>query len=106
LDGKIGLGGSMSIDPLLNWISGRTTMLKKELDVEKKEYTIRKLNDWFENSFYIERFKIPEDYIQGFQYYLADNLTFANAVKSKNKTLAIFIMGEVANEYLKLIGEK
>lgn len=29
-------GGSVSVDPLLNFLSGRTAMLKKELAVEKK----------------------------------------------------------------------
>src|SRR5690606_20515215 len=34
---SIGLGGSVGLDPVLNWMSGRTAMLKKEVEVEKKE---------------------------------------------------------------------
>lgn len=101
-----GLNTKVSFDGILNSISGRTTMLKKEVAVERKEYTIRKLNEWFEDNFYIERLKIPADYIKGFQYYLAENPEFESAVKSKNKTLAVFIMGEVATSYLKVINEK
>jgi hypothetical protein len=99
-------GGIVPLNPILNAISGRTTMLKKEIEVEKKEYTIRKINEWFEKDYYTTKFKIPTEYVNGFQYYLADNLSFAKAVKSKNKTLAVFIMGEVASEYLEIINEK
>lgn len=34
--GEMSIGSIISVDPLLNWISGRTKMLKKELEVEKK----------------------------------------------------------------------
>lgn len=101
-----GLNTKVSFDGILNSISGRTTMLKKEVAVERKEHTIRKLSEWFEDSFYIEKLKIPADYIKGFQYYLAENMRFESAVKSKNKTLATFIMGELAGNYLKVINEK
>lgn len=101
-----GLNTRVSLDGILNSISGRTTMLKKELAVERKEYTIRKLNEWFEESFYTEELKIPADYVKGFQYYLVENTRFEDAVKSKNKTLATFIMGEVAASYLEVITEK
>ncbi len=101
-----GLNTQVSLDGILNAISGRTTMLKKEVAVERKEYTIKKLNEWFEDDYYTEHFKIPTDYIKGFQYYLAENIHFENAVKSKNKTLTIFIMGEIAASYLEVINEK
>jgi len=98
-------GGIAPLNTILNAISGRTNMLKKEIEVEKKEYTIRKLNEWFEAEFYTERFKIPIDYILGFQYFLADDPHFESAVRSKNKTLTVFLMGEVAVNYLKSIQE-
>ena len=31
------LGGSLAVDPILNAINGRTAMIKKEIEVEKKE---------------------------------------------------------------------
>jgi hypothetical protein len=98
-------GGIVPLNPILNAISGRTSMLKKEIEVEKKEYTIRKLNEWFEANFYTERFKIPTAYIEGFQYFLADDPQFESAVRSKNKTLTVFLMGEVAVTYLNSIQE-
>jgi hypothetical protein len=94
-----GLNTKVSFDGILNAMSGRTTMLKKEVAVERKEYTLRKINEWFEEDFYTEQLKIPADY-------LAENIHFENAVKSKNKTLATFIMGEIAASYLEVINEK
>lgn len=102
----IGLSTAVSLDRIINSISGRTSMLKKEVAVERKEYTLRKLNEWFEESFYTNELKIPADYVKGFQYYLVENTPFEDAVKTKNKTLATFIMGEIAALYLEVINEK
>jgi hypothetical protein len=96
-------GGIVPLNPILNAISGRTNMLKKEVEVEKKEYVIRKLNDWFEDDYYYEKHKIPKNYIEGFKYFLADDSEFMIAVKSKNKTYVKFLMGESAAAYLQII---
>lgn len=101
-----GLNTSVSFDAILNSITGRTAMLQKEVEVEKKEHTIKRLNEWFEDNFYTDKFKIPVEYVKDFQYYLAENTKFVTAVKNKNKTLAIFIIGELSSEYLKIINEK
>ncbi len=39
-----GLNTKVSFDGILNSISGRTAMLKEEVAVERKEYTLRKIN--------------------------------------------------------------
>ncbi len=101
-----GLNTSVSFDAILNSFSGRTAMLEKEVEVEKKEHTIERLSIWFEDNFYTDKFKIPVDYVKGFQFFLVENTKFVNAVKSKNKTLAIFLIGELSSEYLKIINEK
>ena len=75
------------IDGLLNKISGRTAMLKKELVVEKKEGLLLKIELLFENKYYIETLKIPADYIKGFQYYCIEDSSLAAAIQSKNKTM-------------------
>lgn len=101
-----GLNTSVSFDAILNSFSGRTAMLQKEVEVEKKEHTIKRLDEWFNDDFYTNKFHIPAEYVKGFQYYLVENTNFVKAVKSKNKTLAIFIVGELSREYLKIINEK
>lgn len=95
-------GGILPIDPVLNWISGRTAMLKKEVAVEKKEFLLDKILDLFGEKYFTETLKIPEEYIKGFQYYVVEDLKFAEAIKAKNKTMATFIMNELAVKYKEL----
>ena len=94
--------GGMSVDGLINSISGRTSMLKKELVVERKEMLQAKTSDYFERSYFVETLNIPEDYVDGFMFYIVENERYTRAMKDKNKTMATFILSELATEYLKL----
>ena len=94
--------GGMSVDGLINSISGRTTMLKKELVVERKELLQAKTSDYFERKYFIETLKIPDEYVDGFLFYIVENEKFVNAMKDKNKTMATFVLSELVVEYLKL----
>lgn len=96
--------GGMSVDGFLNSVSGRTAMLKKEVAVERKEIVLKKLEDLFETNFFINKLKIPSEYVKGFKYYVVEDEKFVNAVNSKNKTMATFVLGDLAVEYLKLNG--
>lgn len=98
--------GGMSVDGMINSISGRTAMLKKELVVERKEFMLRKITDQFEEAYFIETLKIPREYVKGFQYYLTENPEFTSAMNDKNKTMATFIMNRLATEYIDLLVEK
>ena len=91
------------IDGLLNKISGRTAMLKKELVVEKKEGLLLKIELLFENKYYIETLKIPADYIKGFQYYCIEDSSLAAAIQSKNKTMILFLIVPLAEKFNKII---
>ena len=91
------------IDGLLNKISGRTAMLKKELVVEKKEGLLQKIELLFENKYYIETLKIPADYIKGFQYYCIEDSSLAAAIQSKNKTMILFLIVPLAEKFNKII---
>lgn len=94
--------GGMSVDGLINSISGRTTMLKKELVVERKELLQAKTSDYFERKYFIETLKIPDEYVDGFLFYIVENEKYVNAMKDKNKTMVTFVLSELAVEYLKL----
>ncbi len=91
--------GGMSVDGLINKISGRTSMLKKELQVEKKEKLLEKFDTMYEEAFFVETLKIPAEYIKGFQIYALDDVQFVSALKSRNKTLATFLLAEISNQY-------
>jgi len=95
-------GVSLSFDAILNAISGRTTMLKNELVVERKELLQAKTSDYFERKYFIETLKIPDEFVDGFLFYIVENEKFVNAMKDKNKTMATFVLSELAVEYLKL----
>ncbi|WP_333810289.1 carboxypeptidase-like regulatory domain-containing protein [Flavobacterium sp.] len=94
--------GGMSVDGLINSISGRTTMLKKELVVERKEMLQAETLDYFERKYFVETLKIPDEYVDGFLFYIVENEKFVNAMKDKNKTMASFVLSELAVEYLRL----
>jgi hypothetical protein len=96
-------GGILPLDPIINAISGRTAMLKKGIIIEKKEMLLAKMQYLFEDKYYTETLKIPEDYIRGFQYYCIDDADFAKALKSKNKTLIMFKIIPLAQKYLDII---
>lgn len=105
-DAQIGTNTSIGLDPILNWMSGRTTMLKKEVEVEKKELMLTKIQNLYEAEYFVETLKIPEDFVKGFQYYIVEDAKFVEALKAKNKTMATFIMNELAVTYKDLIAVK
>jgi hypothetical protein len=94
--------GGMSVDGLINQISGRKAMLKKELLVERKELLQEKTLNYFDEEYFIKTLHIPEDYVDGFVYYIADNVPYSNAMKNKNKTQATFILSQLAVEFLNI----
>lgn len=94
--------GGMSVDGLINSISGRTSMLKKELVVERKEMLQTKTSDYFDRKYFVETLNIPDEYVDGFLFYIVENERYGRAMKEKNKTMATFILSELATEYLKI----
>jgi hypothetical protein len=99
-------GGLVSVDAIINLISGRTAMLKTELMYEKKSLLLEKISNNFDDLYFTETLKIPSDYVQGFKYFIVEDKFAVEALKNKNKTLASFLIGELAVKYLKLIANK
>ena len=103
---QFGTNMAVSVDGILNAISGRTTMLKKELQVERKEYIMNKLNNWFDDNYFMEKLKIPKEYVNGFKYYSIENEEFVQALNQKNYALTTFLMNNLGLEYLNTINIK
>ena len=95
-------GGSMGLDPLINWISGRTKRLKQELNIEEKELALEKINYLFEEVYFTKTLKIPDDKLEGFLYYIVEDTEFKKALKAKNKTMTKFLLVDLSKNYLKL----
>lgn len=91
--------GGMSVDGLINQISGRTSLLKKELKVENKEKLQVKIDNLYEEAFFTETLKIPAEYIKGFQIYVIDDPRLIASIKAKNRTMTTFLLGELAEKY-------
>jgi hypothetical protein len=77
-------------------------MLKKERAVERKEELQAKTSDYFERKYFTDQLKIPEEYVDGFLFYIVENSSYIRAMRDKNKTMATFVLSGLAVEYLKL----
>ncbi|RZJ53338.1 MAG: hypothetical protein EOO44_08845 [Flavobacterium sp.] len=97
---KLYTATSTSVDKLLNKISGRTTMLKKEMKVEEKETLFRKMEYLFDENYYNQRLKISSEDIKGFQLYCIEDAEFAVSLNTKNKTMSMFLITDLARKYL------
>lgn len=92
--------GIVPLNPILNAISGRTAMLKKEVQAEKKEKLLLQLDGWFEDVYYVNTLKVPKEYIKGFHYFLIEDNDFVRALKARNKTLTRFLIKPLALKYI------
>jgi hypothetical protein len=93
-------GVGFSLDPILNWISGRTAMLKKELEVERRERYQTRLDAYFRDEYYSKDLKIPEEFVKGFKFYVVEDETLQAALDKKNKERTKFELGRLAQDFL------
>ena len=95
-------GGSLGLDPLMNWISGRTAMLKKALKAEEKEILIEKIEFYYTEDFFIEKLKIEPLYLGSFKNYAFYDIALINAIQSKNKAQMDFNFYRLSTEFKNL----
>ncbi|SHL83215.1 carboxypeptidase-like regulatory domain-containing protein [Flavobacterium xinjiangense] len=100
------LGGSMPLDPLINKINGRTKRLKKLVVLEKKEEYIKLISELYNEEYLTVKLGIPADYVNGFKYFAVDNERFTAILKSNNKTMSSFLIGELAVKYNEIIASE
>ncbi|KDN54477.1 hypothetical protein [Flavobacterium seoulense] len=96
----------MGLDPVLNLISGRSAVLKKEIAIEKKEGYMILLEKMFGKEHFITKLQLPLDYIKGFEYYVVDNQKFTKILEMKNKTTIEFLLAELAQKYKAIIARE
>lgn len=94
------------IDIILNAISGRTKMLKRAVETEKKEMLMEKIGNICTEEEIMTEYKIPEEYIRGFVYYVVEDREFAAALRSGNDTMARFLMTGLAVKYREIIANE
>jgi len=92
---------SGGIQGLFSSISGEKEVLKMNVEIEKKELLLKKLEYLFGNKYYTKTLKIPEELIKGFQYYCVENNEFVESLSHKNKSMSMFLMTNLAIGYNK-----
>lgn len=104
----VGMGGGVSVstDAIINAISGRTKMLKKALETERKEFAMVNLGNIYTEEQIVSELKIPAEYVQGFLFFAVEDPDFAAALKAKNTELAKFKLMGLAEKYNKVIADK
>jgi len=100
------IGGSMPLDPLINAINGRTKRMKQLVAQEKREMLLEKLHNICTATEITDTFKVPEEHIDGFLYYVIEDKDVAAHIDAKNESLAKFRVTELAQKYLALIKEE
>jgi hypothetical protein len=93
----------MGFDPILNYLSGRTAMLKKEIKVEKMQFYLQELDEMFDKNYFVSQLKIPLSYVKGFQYYSVENEKFTLILATKNKVSIEFLLAELAIKFNEII---
>jgi hypothetical protein len=93
--------GSGGIQGFYNFVSGERDMLKMNVEIEKKEILMKKLEYLFGNKYYTKTLKIPEELIKGFQYYCVEDAEFVESLGFKNKTVSMFLITNLASVYNK-----
>jgi len=84
-----------------SWLSGERDILKINVEIEKKENYLKKLDYLFGNKYYTRTLKIPQELIKGFQYYCVEDPDFVQSLDTKNKTMSMFLISNLALDYNK-----
>ncbi len=70
--------------------------------MKRKEFLKSKINANFDSEFIMNQLHIPEEYVEGYVFYIVEDAELKAAAKAKNKTLINFRMSALAVDYLKL----
>lgn len=93
----------LGLDPIMNAFSGRTAMLQKAAETEKKESFIEKIYYLYSEDDIVAKLKIPLEYVSGFVFYAVENKYLVKAIESKDSNMARFMMTGLAEKYLSML---
>lgn len=93
------------LDPLINAISGRTKMLKKRVELDKKNLELEKLLEKFPAQYLANELNIDEESVYDFLLYCEADSNFSKIVK-KDRIQILHFLKQKSEAYLKLqVGE-
>ncbi|WP_010253202.1 hypothetical protein [Myroides injenensis] len=101
-------GGIIPVSAIVNWISGRTKMLKKALKYEQQESRKDRLLRYFSEERLTKDYNIPSEYVVGFAYYAAidDQMESLLSSGAFEKERVESRLGELVFKFLELINKK
>ncbi len=100
------LAGGMQLDPVFNAINGKTKSLKKQVDLEKREMLLQNLHNICTASEIINDFEIPDEHVDGFLYFVAEDNEVATLLNEGNQVRVKFRITELAQRYTALIKDE
>jgi len=98
-------GISISLDYLINVISGRLKMLKKAMETEKKEFAMQKIDGIYLEDQIETELNVPAEYVHGFLFYVVEDAGFITAVNDNNKELAKLLLIDLSKKYNTLLAQ-
>ena len=94
-------GGIIPVSTIINAISGRTKMLKKQVAISRMEVKVQKARNLVADSTYIYQLNIPARYIDDFAHYVYEDQTKNLQIASEENPLALIeLLLEQAPLYL------
>lgn len=98
-------GGIIPVDAIINAITGRTKMLKRHVQLERKANLENKVYSIFENTMYYD-FRIPKTKLYDFLYYASSDELFSQVVKTKSNIIIYDFLKNKSKAYLKILENK
>ncbi|MBB5269714.1 hypothetical protein [Algibacter amylolyticus] len=94
-----GVGGSVSIAPLINAITGRTKMLKNRVKIEEKESLMQTIKGRLASDFFASN-PLDESLQADFFYFCADDPNFVKHCKNQTDFKALIFLRMKYKQYL------
>lgn len=98
-------GGLLSVDMLINAISGKTKRLKKQLKLYKRSLLEDEVYSEFKD-FIAFDFEIPEDKVYDFVFFAGNDPLFDSIVKTNNIEVILAFLKTKSKEYKKILSSK
>jgi len=98
-------GMALSVDGILNEISGRKKMLKKNLVIERTEFRMVKFRRLFNDEYFTKKLLINPELVEGFRYFVIEDPKFVAAMETNVKAKIDFCLVGLAQKYNEMNAE-
>ncbi|WP_299442109.1 hypothetical protein [uncultured Aquimarina sp.] len=93
--------GILSVDRIINTISGKLKKLKNNKAIEDLKTLIQKGEQSFSTTFFVDALELPENLITDFMYYCAEDDYFKNLLENSKKISLLEFFKQKAISYKK-----